>query len=381
MRLPKSVPNPDLSVGPNNKQRWNQPEHRRHGFHNAHLLFRRALMFRARTVLTLTKNGNHSDLGSIPEVAALTSHPAFSALVCARGDQILYETCAEDFSTTHPHSIQSISKMHIHLIVGKLAGQGLLDLGKPVSYYLPDIGSGYATAPVQNLLDMNVANDFSEDYEDPQAGCYTEEIALGWRLPIGDAPEPTLREFANGITGDNLTNQSGFADYKSANTDVLTLICAKISPVPLSVLIENIVDAAGYEGSFQISASAEGLPAFSGGGCMSAEDLARFGLLIARRGIGVDGKNVAARDFLDKSLTRSGVTLLPPRDWLRYSNHLMTDGRLVGHAGYGGQFLLVDMSTGISCAFLSVLLNESGYDSNYMTKVLNGLSAVLEACQ
>ncbi len=47
MTGPKVSPNPDLTVGPDNKQRWNQPPHRRHGFHNAHRLFRRSFMVRA----------------------------------------------------------------------------------------------------------------------------------------------------------------------------------------------------------------------------------------------------------------------------------------------------------------------------------------------
>ena len=29
---PKVIPNPDLAVGAGNKQRWNQPQHRRWGF-------------------------------------------------------------------------------------------------------------------------------------------------------------------------------------------------------------------------------------------------------------------------------------------------------------------------------------------------------------
>ena len=33
------IPNPDLAVDDSNKQRWNRPAHRRHGFHNAHHLF------------------------------------------------------------------------------------------------------------------------------------------------------------------------------------------------------------------------------------------------------------------------------------------------------------------------------------------------------
>ena len=47
----------------------------------------------------------------------------------------------------------------------------------------------------------------------------------------------------------------------------------------------------------------------------------------------------------------------------------MTDGRFVGHAGYGGQFLLVDTKGGASVSFLSVLENEDGYDDCYMGKL------------
>jgi len=51
----------------------------------------------------------------------------------------------------------------------------------------------------------------------------------------------------------------------------------------------------------------------------------------------------------------------------------MTDGRFVGHAGYGGQFLMVDTLSGTCCAFLSVLENEAGYDDAYMGLVARTL--------
>ena len=373
--MSKRFPNPDLSVGADNKQRWNRAAHRRHGFHNAHLLFRRAHMVRSRNVLAL-QPAEDPTLANSPEVASLIGHPAFSALVCLHGDQILLERHATDFSTTCLHSIQSVTKMHIHLIVGCLVDQNLLDLNKPVGHYLPDIGSGYATARVQDLLDMNVKNDFSEDYDDPHSDCYTEEIALGWRLPQGDAAETTLHDFTNGITGGDLTNQSRYADYKSANTDVLTRICARLSPVPLLSQIEAIADAAGYEGSFHISLSPDHLPALSGGGCLSARDLARFGLLFARGGRGAKQSLFGNSEFLHSTLTRHAPQLPPPKDWLRYSNHLMTNGRLIGHAGYGGQFLMVDTQSGVACAFLSVLENEAGYDDAYMSNVIECLRSI-----
>ena len=375
MRQLKTAPNPDLAVGANNKQRWNQPSHRRHGFHNAHNLFRRTLMVRARAVLLLEA----VDAKAAPqstELDELFAHPAFSAFCCLRGDKIIMEAAAPDFSVTHPHSIQSVTKMHVHLILGQLLQQGLISLEAKVSRYLPEIGSGYRDATVQALLDMAVSNDFSEDYSDPDSDCYSEEIALGWRLPAQGQNEITLMDFANNITGFKPSNGRIEAEYKSANTDVLTLIAAAVSPIPLSAQIERIADAVGFEGAFHISCSKDGYPAFSGGGCLSARDLARFGLFLARSGRDLIGQPVANATFLNDSLERSAPSLPPPKAWLRYSNQVMTDGRVVAHAGYGGQFLMVDMETGTSCAFLSVLENDAGYNDAYMGNVARILRQV-----
>jgi CubicO group peptidase (beta-lactamase class C family) len=374
----KTISNPDLTVGENNKQRWNQARYRRHGFHNANILFRRALMVRSREVLVLRP----CETSSVPishDLQELMSHPAFSALCCIHGDEIVLEASADDFSTTRPHSIQSISKLHVHLIVGRLIEQGVLFLDTKVSDYLPDIGTGYANVPVQRLLDMSVNNNFSEDYFDPNSDCFTEEIALGWRLPGDrDIKETSLEEFTNSITGLEDQRFVGVAQYKSANTDVLTRIIAKISEKTPAQHIEEIADAIGYEGAFYISLSPEGYPAFSGGGCLSARDLARFGLIFTRDGKNIAGQPFANEEFLSKSLSRPAPRLAEPKDWLRYSNHVMTDGRFLGHAGYGGQFLLVDTQTKTSISFLSVLENEDGYDDVYMGDVAATLKNLLE---
>ena len=367
------ISNPDLTVGKNNKQRWNQANHRRHGFHNAHKLFRRALMVRSRNVLVL---GSHPNIAiqNHPKLKKLMHSPAFSALCIIRDNQILMETAADDFSTSQPHSIQSISKLHIHLIIGQLIGQGVLSLDAKIRDYLPDIGTGYAEASLQSLLDMAVNNNFSEDYSDPHSDCYTEEVALGWRLPSNNmVKESTLVDFTNSITGYFNQENVTVAQYKSANTDVLTRILAKYSPKSLAEHIEEIADAIGYEGAFHISLSPDGYPAFSGGGCLSARDLARFGLMFARDGLDIHGVEFANPAFMSKSLSRNAPSLSQPKEWLRYSNHLMTDGRFVGHAGYGGQFLLVDTITNTSCSFLSVLENEDGYDDTYMSEVATTL--------
>ncbi|MCT8328210.1 serine hydrolase domain-containing protein [Albidovulum sediminis] len=371
-----SIPNPDLTVGKDNKQGWNQPDRRREGFHNGHARWRRMLMIRARRILSL-RDTPDPRLSAAVEATGLTRNPAFSALVVAEGDRVLHSSHAGDFGPDRPHSIQSVTKLHAHLILGELVASGRIDPDLPVVRYLPWIGSGYAAASVQDVLDMNVENDFTEDYDDPQSGCYAEEEALGWRLPPDGRAEITLRDFVAGLTGGDLVNRTGHALYKSANTDVLTLIAAAVGDQPPLARLQAIADAAGYEGGFHISLSPDLLPALSGGACLSARDLARFGLLLARRGGAVSGADVGDRMFLERSLHRPAPILGATRGWVRYSNQLMTDGKWVGHAGYGGQFLMADMETGRVAAFLSVLENDSGYDDAYMAHVIRSLEGVL----
>lgn len=117
--------------------------------------------------------------------------------------------------------------------------------------------------------------------------------------------------------------------------------------------------------------SRDQLPALSGGGCLSVLGLARFGLLFTR----ADGGDretaaVVCPGFLTSSLYRPALRLAPPKNWLRHSNHLLTDGRWLGRARYGRQFLLVDLETGMVCALYRVLENPSGHNGTYMAEVL-----------
>ncbi|MER8401994.1 hypothetical protein [Mesorhizobium sp. M1348] len=82
-----------------------------------------------------------------------------------------------------------------------------------------------------------------------------------------------------------MANRTGEMLYKSTNTDVLGWIIERVSGLR-DWLIE-IVEAAGLEGCFHITCDREGVPLLSGGACLSARDLARYGLLFARKGEGV----------------------------------------------------------------------------------------------
>ena len=222
---------------------------------------------------------------------------------------------------------------------------------------------------------MNVINHFVEDYDEDGADSYAQEAAMGWRV-LASGEEPTIREFIYAVTGDDLRNRGNEVNYLSANTEVLALIFDQLCSGALPEMIYDIVEAAGFEECLHISTSRDAIPALSGGGCLSAIDLARFGLLMVQIARG-DAPEFGAGDFTRNTLTRDAGHLPAPRDTVRYADHVMTNGRWIGHAGYGGQFLMADLTSGTVIAYLSVLENESGYCAEYMAETVSALEALL----
>ena len=364
-------PNPDLQIGDDHKPRWNSADGRRHGFHNLHRIARYVQSFRAGDVLALRRDTDLS-LAARPDVAQLTALPFFSAMVVLRGDRVLFERYAPDFGPDQPHSIMSISKTTMMLIIGRLLAEGRLDLAAPVDTYLPWAGPGYAKASVQDVLNMNVDNDYVENYADPLCAAFLHEAATGLRLPSPGQAERTSKQFLAtvGLAPDrsDTLNRSGLCMYRSANTDILAAIAEAVGG-PLSALLADIADAAGLEGNLHVATDRSGFPCLNGGLCLTARDLARYGLLLARGGIGVAGQKVGSPAFLQSTLA-GGVPMPAPRDHLRYSNQTNTNGRWIGHGGYGGQYLVADPETGTAAVFLSVLDNADGYLSSYYPPII-----------
>ena len=362
-------PNPDLLVGEGDRPGWNQPDRRRRAFHNMHTVFRYSLGIRAPEVLRLGKVVDRR-IGDLASVRRLTGTAHFSGMVAVRGGDVLFERYAPDFGPDQPHSVQSITKTTMNLVVGLLVEQGKVDLGKEVRHYLPDIGSGYATATVQDVLDMNVINDYSEDYSDPLASVFLQEVAMGWRLPGPVTREIPNREFVRGIKSADVANRLGLVQYKSANTDVIGEIAERVSGRPLRDMLIDIVEAAGLEGTFHIGTDRAGTPIINGGACLTARDLARYALLFVRGGRGVGGQQVGSRAFIETTRVRKGVPYAAPRDWQRYSNHTVTDGQCLGHGGYGGQYMLANPDTGVVVVFFSVLEDAAAHDPAYSAEVI-----------
>ena len=66
-----------------------------------------------------------------------------------------------------------------------------------------------------------------------------------------------------------------------------------------------------------------------------------------------------------------------PYDSMVYSNHMMVAGpRTLGHGGWGGQYVMANLSTGIVGAFYSVMESQHALNGNYIRPVIRMLESV-----
>ena len=372
-----SYKNPELATVKDNKAVWNLPKTRRHGYRNLHKINRYGLFLRSDLVLKLKKKYKNT-IYKKPLVKKMTKQKSFCSLIVGNKQNIYFEKYAKDFTENQPQTIMSITKMFVNLFVGELLNNKSINLDKKVSYYLPKIGSGYANAKVQDVLNMNVINAYTEDYTKAYSSSFLHEPVGGWRLPKNSDKHLSQEDYLNTIKSKknrNLINKSNLAFYKSANTDVVGLIVEKISGKPLRHWMLRAVEAAGFEEGIYIASDRYGMPWMSGGGCLITRDFLRMGLLFARKGKGVGNRKIGSASFLDQTVKNIGPKYmnLSENKYLYYSNSTMVSGNMIGHSGYGGQFLAVNLKTGNVAAFFSVLETKSATKESYKVDMINML--------
>ena len=372
-----SVRNPELTTIKDNKASWNLPKTRRFGYRNLHKINRYSIFLRSDLILKLNSQPNKT-IAKFPLVKKMTKNKSFCSLIVGNRQNILFEKYAKDFKKNQPQTIMSITKMFVNLFIGELVTNRLIDLNKKVSHYLPKIGSGYANAKIQDVLNMNVINSYTEDYTKAYSSSFMHEPVGGWRLPKNLKNHLSQEKYLNTIKkskNKSLINNSEYAFYKSANTDVVGLIIEKVSGRTLRDWVLSAVEAAGFEDGLYIASDRYGMPWMSGGGCLITRDFLRMGLLFARKGMGVGNRKVGSSSFLDKTIFNVGPKYmnLSKDKYLYYSNSTMVSGNMIGHSGYGGQFLATNFKTGNVAAFFSVLETKSATKESYKTDMINML--------
>ena len=195
--------------------------------------------------------------------------------------------------------------------------------------------------------------------DSPYTSSFLQESVGGWRLPDELGKNQNLEEFLNSIKadeGNSLKNSSDLAFYKSANTDVLALLVEKVSGRDLREWVLSAVEAIGFEDALYMATDRTGMPWLSGGGCLISRDFLRMGLLFSRKGQGVENRSVGSSTFIDETLKFKGPQYMQLTNdkFVYYANQTMKSDEWIGHSGYGGQFLMMNLKTKIVAGFFSV---------------------------
>lgn len=275
---------------------------------------------------------------------------ADNLIILQKGD-IVHRWHAPHSKPQNPHILFSISKSITAMVAGILQHQGLLDVGKPVGFYLPGCrGSAYDDCSVQNVLDMTVALDFEESYLDPDGDYRRYRDATGWNPVDQNNPGPDLESFLYSIKKAN-RNHGEIFEYKSPNSDLLGLLLERVAGIPYAELVSQLLwQPMGANCDAYVTVDRSLLARGAGGICATIDDLARIGQLILDRG-SVGNRQVIAEQWIDDTAnngdpaawSKGEFTDLAPKGNYRNKWYLMGNADRVSMAiGIHGQWLYVN---------------------------------------
>lgn len=300
------------------------------------------------------RDGTTYTFGEMPELSYTDG-----IIVLHRG-KILYECYLNGMQAQTRHAWASGSKSMTGTLAAMLADEGLFDLDAPVTRYLPELShSGWASATVQQVMDMTTAITFAEGEPDPLLGQpgmahpsmvenWMYSVTMGWRpRPQNYAgPETSYDVLATmkskGRHGERFT-------YLTPNSDILAWIMKRLLDKPLAdIMQERIWSKLGVErdACWVVGPTTEET---SGSGLLTTlRDMARFGQMMLQKGW-FNGQQIVPTSVVE-DIERSAQGSSP------YSHHWWMLNKEHGSycaLGFGGQMLYMNPHAQLVVAKLS----------------------------
>ena len=277
---------------------WDLPPFNRWSFQHVREVLPTAPVRRGATVRTLPREEQALDELSVtdmtgqtvPLLALLRQSYADGIMVLHRG-RIAYERYFNDMRPETLHLSQSVGKSFVSTLIGQLWGQGLLDLERPVSHYVPELAAcGYRDALLWQVLDMRSGVKFNEeDYADTNAEIGKLDRTSGWKPLRADDPASVI-ELIQSLSQDQ--PHGGPFVYRSIETEVLGWIVARVAGERLVDFMSRELWApmgAACDADFTVDRA--NTPLASGGLNAALSDYARFGQVFLEEGT-VEGRQV-----------------------------------------------------------------------------------------
>ena len=234
---------------------------------------------------------------TVAEMLATTWTDGF--LVLHRG-AIVDERYFNGMQPDSRHLWMSCTKTLTSALCAVQVGRGRIDPDAPATNYVPELaGSAFGDATVRHVLDMTVGIDFSEAYEDPEADIWITDRIYGMR-PAREGDPVSICDYATTVTKKGEHGEK--FHYVSLCTDVLGWILERATGTRFDALLERDLWSrlgADHEGDLVIDGVGSAMA--DGGFNSTLRDFARFGLLLARKGV-IDGERLLPETWIDDIL-------------------------------------------------------------------------------
>jgi hypothetical protein len=199
--------------------------------------------------------------------------------------RLVYERYFGALEPDRRHLSFSLTKSYASTLAATLIHQGALDEQWRIPHVIPELAAtAYGNATIRQLLDMEVAVSYSEDYDDPGAEVWQYARAAGMRsIPHGYQGPTSLYAFLCRLQGAGRHGE--LFDYKTPNTEVLAWLMQRVTGVPFATLLsERLWQPLGCEHDGHIIVDATGVAVAGAGLSVTLRDLLRFGELMRTDG-------------------------------------------------------------------------------------------------
>ena len=281
----------------------------------------------------------------------------------------------------------SVSKVFASSLIALLEDRGLIDVSKPVEFYLPELkDSDFAGVTVRNVLDMASGIDCS-DGNYSKGTCYYEfEASMNDAVRSPNTADTPYEALANMQPGRWSEQGVGF-DYSGTNTFVLSWIVERIMDMPFhDVVSKEYWNRIGAEGDAAFYAARYGIALSTGGFLAKARDMARFGLLFTPSYTVVSDEQLVSDRYMNIILNGGRPELLqnaryPGRglDQVKHNVYqwdVVYKNNDIYKGGWAGQGLLINPDKDIVAVYLGYAKDDEFSSSGVLPrlrKVLNSL--------
>jgi len=261
-----------------------------------------------------------------------------------------------------PHIAFSVSKSFTGALVGIVSSQGLLNVNKTVSFYLPEAASsGFGDCSIQHILDMRVSLDFTEDYLDKNSDYARYREATLWNPRRSDEQSKSLEDLLMTIPGGSAPHGGPF-HYLSPNSDILGILLERVTGTTYAELMSELLwKPMGALSNGYMTVDARGAPRGAGGLSIAGHDLMAFGELLLNGG-STGFRQIVPESWIDDTLNNGDTNA-----WAKGNfSHFLPGGRYRNQwyqlappsmafmaIGIHGQWLFIDPATKLVIVKLS----------------------------